>query len=300
MKGRIKMNKVRIFGDSCCDLPRDLREKYGIDYVKMNVVIDGEEKPASLDWDIFSPEEFYGYMRRGIRTTTTQVPTKEYIEKFTPVLEEGDDIVYIACSGVLSGSYNTSRVVAAQLKETYPEREIHCIDALNSCLGQGMLLLKAAELRDEGKSASEIADIVSDLRLNVNQFATVDSLDALKRAGRVKGSKAFFGNLFGVKPIIISDVNGQNVPVKKVKGRVASLDEIVSMMKDAITDAENQTVYVGHADCLEDCRLLAEKVKAATGCRDTYIFDIGPIIGASVGPSMIVLYAFGKKVEIVG
>ena len=80
----------------------------------------------------------------------------------------------------------------------------------------------------------------------------------------------------------------------------ASMDEIVAMMKDAIVDAENQTVYVGHADCRADADELAAKVKAATGCKDTYIFDIDPIIGASVGPSMIVLYAFGKKVEIVG
>ncbi len=294
------MNKVKLFGDSCCDLTPELRAKYDIDYVKMNVVIDGEEKPASLDWEIFTPAEFYGYMRKGIRTTTTQVPAAEYTEHFTRALDQGFDIVYIACSGVLSGSVNTAKVVAQQLGEKYPNQEIYCIDALNSCMGQGILLLRAAEMRDAGRTAAEIADEISAIRLNVNQIATVDSLDALKRAGRVKGSKAFFGNLFGVKPVIISDANGQNVPVKKIKGRGASIDGIVEMMAEAIIGAENQTVYVGHADCRDEAEVLAEKVKAATGCKDTYIFDIGPIIGASVGPSMIVLYAMGKKVELVG
>ncbi|MBR4941753.1 MAG: DegV family protein, partial [Clostridia bacterium] len=230
------MKKVKIFGDSCCDLTPELRAKFDIDYVKMNVVIDGQEKPASLDWEIFSPSEFYGYMRKGIRTTTTQVPSQEYIEKFSAALDADCDIVYISCSGALSGSINTAVVVAEQLKEKYPDNAIYCIDALNSCMGQGIQLLKAAELRDAGKSAAEIADYITATRLDANQFATVDTLDGLRRSGRVKASKAFFGNLFGVKPLIISDIKGQNVPVKKVKGRGASIDGLVEMMKEAIVD----------------------------------------------------------------
>ncbi|MBQ8897862.1 MAG: DegV family protein [Clostridia bacterium] len=291
---------VKIFGDSCCDLTSELRKLHSIDYVKMNVVIDGEEKPASLDWDVFTPSEFYGYMRKGIRTTTTQVPSAEYVEKFTAALEEGCDIVYISCSGALSGSINTGIVVAQELMAKYPGREIYCVDALNSCMGQGVQLLKAAELRDAGKTAKEIADYITETRLNVNQFATVDTLDGLRRSGRVKASKAFFGNLFGVKPLIISDVKGQNVPVKKVKGRIASIDGLVEMMKEAIVDPEDQIIYVGHADCVEDGRELAAKIKAAIPCKDTYLFDIGPIIGASVGPSMLAIYAYGKTVELEG
>ncbi len=291
---------VKIFGDSCCDLTSELRKLHSIDYVKMNVVIDGEEKPASLDWDVFTPSEFYGYMRKGIRTTTTQVPSAEYVERFTAALEEGCDIVYISCSGALSGSINTGIVVAQELMAKYPGREIYCVDALNSCMGQGVQLLKAAELRDAGKTAKEIADYITETRLNVNQFATVDTLDGLRRSGRVKASKAFFGNLFGVKPLIISDVKGQNVPVKKVKGRIASIDGLVEMMKEAIVDPEDQIIYVGHADCVEDGRELAAKIKAAIPCKDTYLFDIGPIIGASVGPSMLAIYAYGKTVELEG
>lgn len=291
---------VKIFGDSCCDLTSELRKLHSIDYVKMNVVIDGEEKPASLDWDVFTPSEFYGYMRKGIRTTTTQVPSAEYVERFTAALEEGCDIVYISCSGALSGSINTGIVVAQELMAKYPGREIYCVDALNSCMGQGVQLLKAAELRDAGKTAKEIADYITETRLNVNQFATVDTLDGLRRSGRVKASKAFFGNLFGVKPLIISDVKGQNVPVKKVKGRIASIDGLVEMMKEAIVDPEDQIIYVGHADCIEDGRELAAKIKAAIPCKDTYLFDIGPIIGASVGPSMLAIYAYGKTVELEG
>lgn len=294
------MRKVQIITDSCSDLSTENRAKYGIDYVKMNVVINGEEKEANLDWALYSPKEFYDTMRNGTRVTTTQVPTTDYINTFTKYLEEGCDIVYIACAAVLSGSVNTARVIAKQLLEKYPEAKIHCIDVLNSCMAEGILAIRAAELRDEGKSADEIAEIITDIRLTANQFCAVETLDYLKVAGRVKAASAFFGNLFGVKPIIISNVEGQNLAIKKVKGRQASMDEIVNLMNEAIIDADKQTVYIGHADCKEDADYLEAKVKEIIKPMATEQFYIGPIIGASTGPGTVVLYAFGKKVETVG
>lgn len=294
------MRKVQIITDSCSDLTKELREANGIDYVKMNIVVKGEEKPASLDWDLYTPQELYGWMRDGERVTTTQVPQSEFINVFTKYIEAGCDIVYIACAAVLSASVNTGTIVAKQLMEKYPEAKIHCIDSLNSCMGQGILVLHAAALRDEGKSADEIAQIISDERLTSNQFCSIETLDYLKKAGRVKASSAFFGNLFGVKPIIISDVNGQNFAIKKVKGRVASMDEIVNLMKEAIVEPENQCVYVGHADASEDAEYLVKKVKEEIKPKDVKTFYIGPIIGASTGPGTVVLYAKGKIVEIAG
>lgn len=294
------MRKVQIITDSCSDLTTENRAAYNVDYVKMNIVVRGEEKEANLDWALYSPKEMYDIMRGGERITTTQVPATEYINVFTKYLEEGCDIVYISCAGVLSGSINTSLVVAKQLLEKYPDAKIHCIDSLNSCMGEGILVLHAAKLRDEGKTADEIAEIISDMRLTSNQFAAVETLDYLKRAGRVKAASAFFGNLFGVKPIIISDVNGQNFAIKKVKGRQASMDELVNLMKEAIVDADKQTVYVGHADSKADADYLEAKVKEVINPKATEQFYIGPIIGASVGPGTVVLYAFGNKVETVG
>lgn len=294
------MRKVQIITDSCSDLGRDIREKYGIDYAKMSIVMQGEEKPASLDWDLYTPEELYGVMREGERVTTTQVPAGEFQRIFTEYLDKEYDIVYIGCALPLSGSVNTGAVVAGQLKDKYPDAQIFSIDATNSCLGEGLLAVRAAELRDQGLSASEIAAEIEKEKHNVNQFVTVNSLDALRRAGRVKASSAFFGNLFGVKPIIISDKIGQNIAVKKVKGRAASIDELVNLIKEAMTDPANTTVFVGHSDCEAEGRALCEKVKSETGCKDVYFNVIGPIIGASIGPDALAVFAMGKPVETVG
>ncbi len=294
------MRRVQIITDSCSDLTKDLREKYGIDYVKMNFVVKGEEKPAYLDWDEIPAHDFYDIMRGGDRITTTQVPMTEFINCFTKYMEEGADVVYISCSGVLSASINTGIIVARDIMEKYPDGRIFCVDAKNSCFGEGILVLKAAELAAEGKTAEEIAGIIEDIKLTSHQFGAIENLEYLRRAGRVKASSAFFGNIFGVKPILISDANGQNVAIKKVKGRLASLKEIVALLKEALIDAEAQTIYIGHADCPDVAEDLKKMVEEEIKPAGVYIGYIGPIVGASVGPGTIALYGFGKKVDYVG
>lgn len=292
------MANVKIVTDSCSDLGKDIREKYDIEYVRMNTVYKDEETPASLDWEYYSPKELYDIMRNGERVLTTQVPPEEFKTVFTKFLEEGNDIVYIGCSAKLSGSINIGTMVAKELMEKYPERTIKCIDALNSCMGEGALTVYAANLRNEGLSVEEIANKVIEVRLNVNQFATVHSLEFLKRAGRVTASSAFFGNMLGVKPILISDKNGANTPIKKVKGRENSLREIVNQLKETIVDAENQTIFLAHADCQEDADFVKSLVEQEIPCKDIYVNYIGPIIGASVGPGTVGLFAFGKEVTV--
>lgn len=292
------MANVRIVTDSCSDLGKDIRDKYDILYAKMNTVYKGEETPASLDWESYSPKELYDIMRKGERVLTTQVPVEEFKKVFTNILEEGNDIVYVGCSVKLSGSINIASIVANELKEEYPERTIKCVDSLNSCMGEGALAVYAAKLRNDGMSAEEIAEKVCEVRGNINQFATVHSLDCLKRAGRVTASSAFFGNMLGVKPILISDKNGANTAIKKVKGRENSLREIVKLLKEAITDAENQTIFLAHADCQEDADFVKSLVEQEIPCKEIYVNYMGPIIGASVGPGTIGLFAFGKEVTV--
>ncbi len=287
-----------VLSDSCCDLGKDVREKYGIEYVQMNIVYDGKELPASLDWDLYTPTELYNIMRGGTRITTNQVPVERFNEKFTEYLEEKKDVVYIGCSSALSGSVNTAVVVANELKEKYPDNKVYVVDSLCACLGEGLMAVDAAAMRNEGKSVEEVVAYLEANKLRYRQFGAVDDLTYLKRAGRVKASSAFFGNLFGVKPIIISNRQGENFAVKKVKGRKNSLDEVFNMVKSAIVDPENQTVAIVHADCAEDAEYLKKRVEEELKPKDTYVNFIGPIIGASTGPGMIAIYCKGEEVDV--
>ena len=291
------MRNVKIITDSCADLNPALMEANDIDYARMTTILDGKSSPALLTW---SPEEvhaFFDTIRAGNRITTAQVPPVEFHRIFEKYLAEGYDIVYIACSSKQSGSVNTGAVVAQKLTETYSDGRIYCIDSLNASYGEGILALEAVSYAKTGKSAAEVAEYITGIRNNVLQYITVHTLEYLKRAGRVSASSAFFGNLMGVKPILISDANGVQTPIKKVKGRQASLREMAALLKENIIEPEKQTVYVIHADCApEEVQTFVDMIRSEVPCRDVQVWYIGPIIGASIGPDAIGVLAFGKTV----
>lgn len=291
------MRKVKIVTDSCADLSAELLEHYDIGYVKMSTCEDGNESPALLTWSSEDAHRLYETIRSGKRITTAQVAVEEFNEVFGRYLNDGYDIVYIGCSLKQSGSVNTGHVTSKRLLAEYSDAEIYCIDSLNASIGEGMLAIEAAKMAKAGKSAAEISSHIMSIRNNVLEFATVHTLEHLKISGRVSASSAFFGDLMGVKPILIADRNGTQAAYKKVKGRKASFREIVSLLKENIVEPENQTVYIAHADCSsEEVELLTSMVRENIACKDIYTWYIGPIIGASVGPDAIGVWAFGNSV----
>ena len=291
------MRNVKIITDSCADLTAEQLARYDIDYAKMSTVYNGVESPALLTWSEDEVHALYNIMRDGNRITTAQVAVDEFQRIFEKYIKQDMDIVYIGCSSKSSGSVNTGFMIAKKMMETYPESKIICIDSLNASMGEGMLAIEAAKLANDGASAKEIETHILSIRKKVNQYVTVHSLDALKRAGRVKGSAAFFGNLMGVKPIIIADANGDQAAYKKVKGRQKSLEEIVSMLKSTIIEPEKQTIYLTHADCSKDeIDGLVELIKREIPCINVEIGYIGPIVGASIGPDAVGIWGFGQEV----
>lgn len=294
------MRPVKILTDSCSDLIKELRDQYDIDYARMQTDHNGNLQWASLDFEYDTPKELYDIMRAGDRVLTTQVPPAEFERIFTKYLDAGYNIVYIACASKQSNSVFTGEKVAQDLLKKYPDAEIYCIDPLNASAGEGMLAVRAARYRDAGLSAKEITEKILSERKRVNEFATVQSLTSLKKAGRVKASKAFLGNLLGVKPILIADINGAQVPIAKAKGRQKSLDMIVDMLKEKVNDPE-EDIYIIHADCKpEEVEYVRSSIEKEIPCKQIYIGYMGPIIGASCGPETIAVFGFGEEVTYEG
>ncbi len=293
------MNEFVIFGDSTCDLEQSLRQEHGIEYVAMNYIVDDVEYVASLEWESHPVKEFYDLMRSGKRVFTTQVPKNVYYDAFKAAVSQGKDVLYISCSSALSGSINIAQVVAQELKEEFPQATVYCVDSLISSLGQGYLLIEASKKRAQGLSAQETAQYITDIRLCVNQCGTVASMEYLRRAGRIKASKAFFGNLFGIKPLIISDRKGQNYAYKKVKGAANARVAMAQHLVEA-ADGNYETLYISHADNLQEAELLRDEVLKLAPFQNVIISTIGPIVGASVGPGTIIPFCYGKEVMIEG
>ena len=179
------MRKVKVIADSCADLNVEQLNKYGIAFAKMSTSCDGVESVATLTWTDEEAHEHYNKMRYGKRIITAQVSVEEFGRIFEEYLKQDMDIVYIGCSSKQSGSVNTGFVTAKKLMEKYEGSTIICIDSLNASMGEGMLAIEAAKLANDGASATEIEAHILSIRKKVNQYVTVHSLDALKRAGRV-------------------------------------------------------------------------------------------------------------------
>ena len=301
------MNKFAIIGDSTCDLTTEQRKAHNIDYARMLVSWTDKDKKlqerhADLDWKEYSVKEYYDILRDGYRIITSQVTEQEYDEVFGRHLKAGEDILYIACSSGLSASLKLAeRLWNEKYSKQYPNQRLIIVDSLLSAMGQGLMLLYAAEQRDKGASMDDIAKFLEENKLKYNQAATVESLEYLKRAGRVKASAAFFGNIFGVKPMLISDAKGVNYAIEKVKGRRNALIRLAEMIRDTVENAEDQVCYVEHADAKqEDVDLVVAKIKEMCNFKEIVVQYLGPIIGCSTGPGTFGIYYFGKEVTVVG
>lgn len=293
------MKNYVILTDTGSDLEADFREKYGVEYVPMHFSLDGKDYEADMDWKQISAPDYYGMMRAGKRFITAQVNIESYKKAFRKFLSEGYDVLSISTSSKISASVESSRKAAEEVLKEYPEGKIVCVDALRACYALGLLVIRAAELRAEGKTIEETAKWIEDNRLTVNMIGSVDKLTWLKQAGRVSAASAFFGGLLNIKPIIIADALGRNFAVEKVKGRRTSFNRIAEMAKEAWADVPYQRVMISHADCAEEAEELKKILLQALGKEiEVHIGYVGACVGAAVGPGMIGVYFFGKEVTV--
>ena len=295
------MKEYVIVTDSCSDIGKEYREKFNIEYVKMLYHYDGVEYPADLDWEVHgSAKGFYDVMRNGKRIYTAQITVQMYKDEFEKWISEGKDIIYIGCSSALSASIKASMLARDELLAKYPDSKIVCVDSLMACSGLFLMCKHLSFMRANGASIEEAQKWIEENKLNIHQDCCVADLKYLKQAGRVSAGSAFFGGLFQVKPIIISDAKGQNFAIEKVKGRKQSIDRIVERMKADYRPEVFPDVIVAHADCEEDALYLKAQVMEKIGVReeDITINFIGPIIGATVGPGTMSLYYYGTEVTV--
>ena len=288
------MASFHVLTDSTSDLPIELRQQYEINYFPMEFSTGDKNYVASLDWLQIGSHDFYESMRNGVKYKTAQVSIKTYTEILREHLSMGKDVIYIACSSALSSSVKTAYVVRDELRTEFPDRKVIIVDSLISGMAQGLLAIECAKMRDQDKSLDEVETWIEDHKMFYNQCSTTETLSYLKEAGRVTASSAFFGNLFAVKPIIISDTKGQNLAIRKVKGRKSSFTEIADQISKYIVQPEKQTIWVGHADSPDDAEALAAEIKAKIPDTTVKTYVIGPIVGVSVGPGTLICNYRGK------
>jgi DegV family protein with EDD domain len=249
-----------------------------------------EYKDGNLD-----PKTFFDLEREGHMPTTSLVTPDEFITVFDNVLSQGNDLLYIAFSSGLSGSCSNAKLVAEDLRQKYPERKLIVIDSLCASLGLGLLVDYAVKLRDAGKSIDETAKWVESNKLGLNHWFTVDSLNHLRRGGRVTGAAAFVGNLLHIKPVLNVDYEGHLIPREKEQGRKKAIKSLVDKMSEYVYKPEGQTVFISHGDDLEAAEKLAAMIKDRfPDIGEIMISMLGAVIGAHSGPGTLALFFMGK------
>lgn len=287
------MGNYRIVTDSTTDLTREMTEELELKVIPLCYIMDGKTYRNSPDSGMKEPA-FYGKLRNGTMSTTTQVNSEEFIAEFAPILEQGEDILYIAFSSGLSGTCQSAFVAKQELEERFPGRRVEVFDSLCASMGEGLLVHYAATMKKSGASIDEVLKWLQENVLKLCHWFTVDDLNHLKRGGRVSTATAFLGTMLGIKPVLHVDNEGHLIPVSKVRGRKQSLDALVKKMEESAIEPAGQTVFISHGDCLEDAEYVAEQVKAKLGVKKISINFIGPVIGAHSGPGTVALFFLGK------
>ena len=287
------MQDYVLFTDSTTDLSPALIEEMDAVVMPMSFTLNDQSYKNYPDGREMPMADFYAALRSGGMSTTSQMTMEMLRETFTPVLEQGKDVLYLAFSSGLSGTYQTACITAQDLMEEYPGRRVVCVDTLQASMGEGLLTFEAALLRKQGKSLDEVADYVRTQGQSYCSWFTVEDLMFLKRGGRVSGAAAVAGTLLGIKPVLHVDSEGKLIPMEKVRGRRASLDALVKHYKDGALD-KTGTVFISHGDCLADAQYVAEKIRAI-GAGRIELNMIGPVIGAHSGPGTVALFYRGTN-----
>ena len=282
-----------IITDSCADLPLSLYQELDIQVVPLSFLLEGKTYQNHPDQSSMKFSEVYAKLRSGSNISTSAVNVEEFRNAFLPYLQAGKDILYLGFSTGLSGTCSAGTIAAQELLEEFPDRTIMVVDTLCAALGQGLLVYYTAKKRAEGATLAEAAAYAEDLKPRLVHWFTVDDLFFLKRGGRLSGATALVGSALGIKPVLHVDDEGHLVKVSTVRGRKNSLKELAKKMAETAIDPKEQTIFIGHGDCLEDAQFLADCIKDTCGYKDVVIDYVGPVIGAHSGPGTIALFYIG-------
>lgn len=286
------MNKFVISADSTVDLPKQFLEEKKVPIVSLSYIIDGA---TYKDGEGLTSKEFYDKIREGAMPTTSQVNPEQARDLFEPILKEGKDILHIAFTSGLSGTYNSCRIAAEELREEYPDRKIVVVDSLCAASGGGMLLYKALEMKEQGKSFDEIATWVEENKLHVCHDVTVDDLFHLHRGGRVSKTSAVLGTIIKIKPIIHVNDEGKLIVIGKERGRKKALQTLVDRMEEKSQGFVNDIVMITHGDALEDAEYVKGLIADRFGITNVMINPLGTVIGSHTGPGVIALFYMGNR-----
>lgn len=282
--------------DACSDIIPSYAEERGVLVIPMEVTMtDGTKFEATYDCANMGLEEFYQKIASGDLAQTAAITPERYLNFFTPLLEEGHDILYNCFTSGMSSTYSNACMVAEELREKFPERKLIVVDSLGATGGQGYHTYWAAVNRDKGMSIEDNARWLEETRQHIAYTWVVSDLMHLNRGGRLSRTAAIFGTALQIKPVGDIDNDGHLVSIGKARGRKLSIRKLCEMLEKSIDTTKDYPVLICHCDCADDAETLKQMVLATGKAKEVIIGRTGPVVGAHLGPTGLTVFYFCKE-----
>ena len=287
------MREYVIVADSACDIEEEVLREWGVPVVKLSYIFTDTEE-LHEDYEV-EMKSFYKMMRDGRVAKTSASNTQQYLDLFTELYEQGQDVLYIGFSTGLSTSYNSGCAAAEQLKKKYPERTCVPIDSFAASAGYGLLVYLAVQKKKEGLSLQELAAYVTETRDHLCHWFTVDDLVYLKRGGRISAAAAFVAGVLDIKPVLHVDNEGHLINMFKVRKRRSSIKALADKYDELALHPEEGPIFICQGDCMEDAEYLSKLLLERHNVPVDKIVYTGAVIGAHSGPGTLALFFLGKE-----
>lgn len=281
----------KIITDSTADLDENWAQANDVDILGLTITLEGvtyeTAGPNRLTSNVLLES-----MKNGGKPTTSQVNIGQFQESFRRYAQAGEEVLCLAFSSVLSGTYQSAVMARDLVLEEFPEAVIEIVDTLAAAGGEGYLSILAVKARDEGKSLAETKAMILDVIPRLRTYFLVDDLYHLMRGGRLSKASAFMGSLANIKPLLWLAADGKLVPLAKIRGRKKAMKEMIA---HASQDIAHSTAIVAYANDLESAEKLKADLLENPAITKVLIMPLGPVISAHVGPGTLAVFSIGKE-----
>lgn len=296
-----------ILSDSACDLTKELRERFNVEYVMGHMTLpDGTERRTTLEWDFTTPEQFYKDVKakknfnpetKQSLYTTAPASIDEFKEEYKKYLDKDQDLLVITISTGLSATFNFAKKAADELKEEYPSRKIIVIDSLRYSTGLGLLVIRAAQKREEGLNLEEVAAWVEENKSKCHQMGFLDDLSFVAMKGRISKPKAFMGQMIGIKPLAEFSYEGLPSVLGKVKGDAQFYDACLAYIEKTIRDPKDQIIFIAETAREKQALELKKRIEEKFAPKEVIVNTVHPQNGINIGPGLCAAYYFGTEIS---
>jgi DegV family protein with EDD domain len=274
---------VQIVVDSTHYLPDPVVEAYGLHTVSLYVNWDGRTDRES---DLPDFDGYYAYLKSGKEMPTTSQPSVgDFLAVYEPIIERGDDIVSIHLSAALSGTYASAEQARDHLVEkgVAPER-IELVDSKTTCAGLAFPAMGAAGAARAGRDVAQVAQAARSVRAATKVWFAVDTLEFLRKGGRIGAAQAWVGSALKVKPILTLEAEVE--PVERVRTANRAFERLVELLRERRADGCDRFI-VQHIQDPERAEKMVDAGREIYASEPLFVSEIGPVIGAHAGPGLL-------------